>query len=261
MRVYSVFIICRKMATRPKRSIYRQDYRELADVKVPKRSCSSTSSKHTSSALPQASVLYRLRVLERDENRVKVRYIGYGSKYDEWRRLEEIVDLEDNDEGSDEDLPLLDSKQLSPVTKFCLFEELVCSIKSSLFSRRKGDPLCSIDMGFDCLHFEALVRRGIRKGKGKREVYSLSSLSKLDDLLGERWYVRGLNRAGDFCYVEPGTVRFYLKSPKRKVDYQLQQDGTIKMQYFGIKHHLVFKFVRSDGTVAEWSSVLRLCIS
>ena len=87
-------------------------------------------------------------------------------------------------------------------------------------------------MGFNCLHFEAFVSRGIRKGKGKRGVYSLSLLSKLDDVLGERWYVRGLNRAGDFSYVEPGTVRCYLKFPKQKVDYQLQQDGTIKDAVF-----------------------------
>ena len=257
-----MLLFVEKMAARSKRSVSRQNYRELADVKLPKRSRSINSSKSTSSASPETSVLYRLRVLERDEDRVKVRYIGYGSKYDEWRRLEDIVDLVDDDNSDEGDLRLLDSKQLSPVAKFCLFEELACTIKSSLFSRRKGDPLCSIDMSFDCLHFEALVRRGMRKGtKGKTEIYSLSSLSKLDDLLGERWYIRGLNRAGDFCYVEPDTVRFYLKSPKQKCDYQLQQDGTIKMKYFGVKHHLVFQFVRSDGTVAEWSNVLRLCIS
>lgn len=91
---------------------------------MPKRSYSATRIKPTSSALPEASVFYQLKPLERDEDWVKVRYIGYGSKHDEWRRAEDIVDMEDNDDGSDEDLPLLDSKQLSPVTKFCLFEEL-----------------------------------------------------------------------------------------------------------------------------------------
>ena len=40
------------------------------------------------------------------------------------------------------------------------------------------------------LHFEALIRRGTRNGiKGKCKVYGLSSLSKLDDLLGERYGV------------------------------------------------------------------------
>jgi len=90
-------------------------------------------------------------------------------------------------------------------------------------------------------------------------MYGLSSLSKLDDLLGDRWYIRGLNRAGDFCYVEPGSVKFYLKTPQQKADYQMQEDGSMKIQYFGFKNQLNFQFVRSDGTQAEWSSVLRSC--
>ena len=97
-------------------------------------------------------------------------------------------------------------------------------------------------MSFDSLHFEALIWRGVRNGtKGKREAYGLSSLSKLDDLLGERWYMRGLNSAGDFCYIEPGTVKFYLKCRHQKIDFQLQDDGSMKTQYFGNRHHLVFQ--------------------
>ena len=63
-------------------------------------------------------------------------------------------------------------------------------------------------------------------------------------------YIRGLNSAGDFCYIEPGTVKFYLKYQLQKVDFQLQDDGTMKTQYIGIRRQLVFKFVRSDGTLA-----------
>ena len=115
-------------------------------------------------------------------------------------------------------------------------------------------------MSFDSLHFEALIRHSVRNGtKGKREAYGLSSLSKLDDLLGERWYMRGLNSAGDFCYIEPGTVKFYLKCQHQKFDFQLQNDGSMKTQYFGNRHHLVFQFVRSDGTLAQWNSVFRSC--
>ena len=57
-------------------------------------------------------------------------------------------------------------------------------------SSRKAYPVCSIVMSFDTLHFEALIRRG--GTKDKQEVYGLSSLLKLDGLLGERWYMRGL---------------------------------------------------------------------
>ena len=72
--------------------------------------------------------------------------------------------------------------------------------------------------------------------------------------------MRGLNSAGDFCYIEPDTAKFYLKCQHQKVDFQLH-DGTMKTQYFGIRHQLVFKFVRSDGTLAQWNSVLRSCHS
>ena len=95
-------IVCRKMVSRPKRSIARQNYQKLADVKLPKKTFKDNSSKSNSSTLPEASVLYRLRELESDGDLVKVRYIGYGSKYDEWRGLEDIVNLEYVDENSDE---------------------------------------------------------------------------------------------------------------------------------------------------------------
>jgi len=120
------------------------------------------------------------------------------------RSSDEIVDLE---EGDSNEAEVTRGEQLSPVAKLCLFKELACNIKLSLFSHRKGDPVCSLTLSFDSLHFEALVHRAIRRGtRGKTVMYGLSSLSKLDDLLGDRWYIRGLNRAGDFCYVEPGSV-------------------------------------------------------
>ena len=244
------------MSGRPKRSVGRRNYRELADVKVPRRtSCAKINGDISS----KSSTLYRLKILERDDRRVKVRYIGYSKKYDEWRKADDVIDLSESD-NSDEETEsgaksLLGKRQLS---KFCLFEELASQIKYSLVSNRKDDPICSIVMSFDTLHFEALIRRGTGSG-GKLEVYGLSSLSKFDDLLGERWYIRGVNSAGDFCYIEPGTVKFYLKCQRQKLDFQIQDDGTMKTQYFGSKHKLVFKFVRSNGTLTQWNSVLHSC--
>ena len=39
-----------------------------------------------------SSTLYRLKILERANKRVKVRYIGYSKKYDEWREANDIID-------------------------------------------------------------------------------------------------------------------------------------------------------------------------
>ena len=249
------------MSCRPKRAVNRPNYRELADVQVPKRARSNTRNRATSSSTPE---FYHLRILDRDEEngRVKVRYIGYSAKFDEWRREEDIVNLEDDDSSSEETSPFSCQSQLPTVTKFCLYEELAFRIKSLLNSNRKADPVCSVVMSFDSVHFEGLIRRGIRRnvvGKGKREVYCLASLTKLDDLLGERWYIRGLNSTGDFCYIEPGTVKYYLKFCKGKPDYQLQEDGSIITTCLRVRHQLVFQFVRNDGTSLQWHGILQSC--
>ena len=79
-----------KMSGRPKHSVSRLNYSELADVKVPRR---TLSTKVNETTLPKYSTLYRLKILERDEEnkRVKVRYIGYSRKYDEWRKADDIL--------------------------------------------------------------------------------------------------------------------------------------------------------------------------
>ena len=64
-------------------------------------------------------------------------------------------------------------------------------------------------------------------------MYQLCNLTKLDDILGDRWYVRGHNVAGDFRYVKPRTVKYYLKHGRHKVDYQIQSDGSVIKYLFG----------------------------
>ena len=198
------------MSKRPKRLATRPDYRQLSDDKLP-RNVPRSSKRYKASSDTNDTKF----IVEDEENgRVKVGYIGLSNEYDEWRRLEDTVNIEEEEEEEEEDNDyLVPSSRL----KFCLFEELACQIKTLLFSSRKASPVCSLSMSFDRVHFDSLVMRGIRKeSKGRKEFYSLVSLSKLDDLLGERWYIRGINEAGDFCYAEPGTISFYLRQSKTK---------------------------------------------
>ena len=134
--------------------------------------------------------LYRLKILKEDEANgvVKVGYIGYSDKYNEWRRLDDILTVEEGEEEKENDC--LAPSRLS-YSKFCLFEELACQIKSLLISRRKSNPVCSVTMGFDLVHFKSLVLRDIRNETKGENAYSLTSLLKLDDLLGKRWYITG----------------------------------------------------------------------
>lgn len=250
------------MATRrPKRSTFRPNYRDLCNLRLPRVSKQKIGVQRTDSKV------YRLNVLEEDESSglVKISYIGYGSEWDEWRSREDIIELTDGD-GDEVDnsgdcvtRPPLQTFPKQPIN---LYEQLTTSIKSQLVSYRKRSPYCRICINFDCIYFEGLIQRGSvipRTKYLKQQVYTVTKLSKLNDILGHRWYIRGLNSSGDFCYVKPNTVEFYLQHLSGKTDYQLLSNGTLSENTFGAGYNLVFTFVREDGTLHQWNTVLKEC--
>lgn len=252
---------------RPKRSISRPNYRDLSDVRLPR---SSRRLPKRVCVQKKDTKLYRLKSLEQDKSKglVKISYIGYGSEWDEWRNSEDMNESDcasvDASVDSTDDSAIPTTHLASPFPKqpLNLYEQLAINIKSQLMSYRKRSPYCRICMVFDCIYFEGLVLRSSvvpRTKHSKRQVYTLSKISNLNDILGERWYIRGLNSAGDFCYVKPGTVEFYLQYLSGKIDYQLSSDGTLNKSSFGVGYNLVFAFVREDGTLPHWNSVLQLC--
>ena len=244
------------MSSRPRRSIVRPDYRSLANISVPRPSYCTSRGKVNSS---DSDKLYRLTVVEEDEanGMVKVRYIGYSREYEEWRSKEDIVELNVEDESSFDEQDGHDESNTIPAApfstnhqslkQFCLYDELASRIKSLLLSHRKGDPICRINMSFDTIYFDGLIRRSKALSTPQRSktqpTYTLPTLSELDDILGSRWYIRGINAAGDFCFVTPGTVKFHLKQKRKKIDFQMQADGTLSKIMFDEGRQLVFQFV------------------
>ena len=106
-------------------------------------------------------------------------------------------------------------------TQFCLCDKLGSRIKLLLLSKRKADPVCRISMTFDTIYFDGLIRwsKAISKSRhSTSQVYTVPTLSTLDDTLGHRWYIRGINTAGGFYFITPGTVRFHLKHNKGKTE-------------------------------------------
>ena len=64
-------------------------------MRIPKRRIANNGI-HTVRDVVDDPLQYRLEIIEEDaenSDRVKVRYIGYSSKYDEWRTRNEIVEL------------------------------------------------------------------------------------------------------------------------------------------------------------------------
>ena len=164
-RILYVSDVTEIMAERPKRTISRPNYAELADVKLPRTlSVKKTNLRTRGVTETVEPELYRLNVLEQDIGRglVKVRYIGYRAEYDEWRLMDDIVEL--SDETDDETADCQSSEavfQCPTFDHFCLYKELAYHVKSMLISNRKGDPNCRTIMPFDKVSFDSLVLRSL----------------------------------------------------------------------------------------------------
>lgn len=102
--------------------------------------------------------------------------------------------------------------------QFCLYDELGSRIKSLLLSTRK-DPICHINITFDTIYFHGLIRRSkaLRKTGRSSQVYMVSTLSTLDDIIRTQVVHMRYQPAGDFCFVTPGTVRFHLKQLRARL--------------------------------------------
>ena len=172
----------KKYNTRPGR---RVDYKASNDIVLPvaKKCCRQH----------QAELeLYPVEVLERDEEakRVKVHYTGHGSSDDEWKDKDDVADVIQEHDHKPQYL-------ITPT--FNLYQQLALKIKMNLQSSRRGNPEVRITMDFDKLLFDGGIRRvGTLKTKQRGQKMH-KYYSDLDEFLGSKWFVRGINADGDFC--------------------------------------------------------------
>jgi len=93
--------------------------------------------------------LYAVEVVESTQDSVKIHYVGYDEKFDEWRKKEDIVnrssDQSHNIRGS--------ALQLELHIPFDHHRELAYSIKAALNSSQRSDPMVRIELPFDLLQF------------------------------------------------------------------------------------------------------------
>ena len=88
--------------------------------------------------------LYKIRVVEERGDKVKVHYVGYGRKYDEWKKRDELVVLDHESVESSEDSD--DEEAYVPLSLYII---LANRIKLSLSSNRRSAPSVRIDIPFD----------------------------------------------------------------------------------------------------------------
>ena len=134
--------------------------------------------------------------------------------------------------------------------------ELEYQIKLALNSGTRQVVAVRIEIPFDPLVFAGGLQQAgvfVREYRG-HSVYTIGAYGALSPLLGQRWHIRGLNR-NDFCYVNLETVLFHLHHRKYLEEVDL---GSGEATNEPTGSTLVFKFVRMDGTKAQWDSILSI---
>jgi len=144
---------------------------------------------------------------------VQVYYIGYDTKYDEWKDEAEIECLTDNES---EDSPVyleMDSQSVGTCYKLLLLHDILrVQVKRALTCSRKDSPSIKSTMPFDILLYNGWLKAtgvysSIRAGI---QHYKLENYADLNYLLGRNWHFRGLNANGDYGYTVLETIDFYI---------------------------------------------------
>ena len=214
------------------------NYKALLEEKLPKLTGGRASR--------QTDRLYPVEVVETDGSKVKIHYVGYADKYDEWREAEEV-------ESPDTSVCEQRSEEAERYSPFDPHRELAIQIKASLNCGNRKNVDVRLDMPFDRLLFNGGLKQKavhLRSSRG-HNIYGIKHYSDLDGLLGKGWYMRALNPRLDFCYVNRETVQFYLHERKPLVEYDA--DGKKKLMNCGTS--LVFRFIRMDAVQRQWQEV------
>ena len=219
----------------------RVNYRELACAdetlpRLPRKTLRSTQASRDTNG----GTYYPVNLVERNGTRVLIHYVGYDSLFDEWREEKDLVNMPSPCLANDE--------------CYDLHQDLALKIKSSLTSKRKSNPVVRVDMQFDKQTFcQGLQCKGTetRTVKGNT-YYKINTYKDLDELLGHNWHYRGINSAGDFCYVMLDTIEYHLYRRNPLIHYVPDENGRPIQVKTPQGHALVFTFVMGDGVASDF---------
>lgn len=176
---------------------------------------------------------FKLDILKQEErcgqSYVLVHYKGWPKKFNEWRLASDILE---------KPLRVPDAEELFRT-------QLAIKIKEELNGHRKKDSLVEIKIQIQKGTFTPLESVGSkRETAGVTSKYRLDKLSALNNFLGEGWHYRILNIVGDFCFITPGSVHYWMF--ERKPLLEFLPDHTTKLIHRG--YTFTMRFVKDNGT-------------
>lgn len=182
--------------------------------------------------------LYPVEIIERSRSEdqkqgVKIHYIGWPARYDEWRDPKELV-VHDTDPEQPQIL-----EQLHRLLK----ETLGPSKKDSFKNIRI--PLAN-QKEFSCLSSRGTVCKQTKT----KTIYTIRKRNDLTPILGDSWDYRVFNKECDNVYIITSTVKFYIHERKPLTDYVIYPDHCQETK-ISRGFTLCFNFVVKNGNKSK----------
>ena len=124
----------------------------------------------------------------------------------------------------------------------------VCTGRSSkivLRAQRGSEVRIEIEVDDDVFN-ASLGRITPKRYQRNKLMYEVLSNETLDCFIGTKWNERIMNENGDFAYVVPGTLRFWLTKRNPIVEFKLIGDKYVRSEIED-GYQVIFTFVRGDG--------------
>ena len=181
--------------------------------------------------------LYKLTIKDTkivdDVVKVFVHYIGWATKYDEWRNASDVLSIPD--------IYLV----TNPGGREVFLEALKVAIKESLHGQRKVTSIIELRLPICRDLFEELAKYGSFHGSTLR-----CSVEDLKAILGNGWNLRIFNQHGDFAYVKDKTISLRLVERAPLLEYSINGEATYTHRGFT----LVFKGQRGLGNRQDFNA-------
>ncbi|XP_069106908.1 uncharacterized protein [Argopecten irradians] len=153
--------------------------------------------------------LWPITVEDSKNKKVRIHYIGWPRRYDEWRNREDLVELS--------------------VSTNTLCKQLAVQIKERLASTTTDSRIILRIAITDLEDFKSLQEHAsVYKVTTHRIVYHIKKRQSLETPLGVGWDYRVINESGDNFYVKTETVKFWMYKRQPLKEYIIFPDHKVE---------------------------------
>jgi len=187
--------------------------------------------------------VFSFQILKEEGDKIYVRWIGWGSRYDSWIPTQDLVEAEEVDSSKPNSAEVRDVRQVVTDSNPTFFDRLAYEVKRRLTIGYKSSAQVSIRL--NCTEEDFQLLKTIRHSKHNGNL--CFSNADLKELLGQDWNIRIINEERDFCHVVDESASFRFTKNRSFKEFKICEDGSLKETKGSAGYGLTMKFVRMEA--------------